>query len=116
VAVDGFVLQAAVPEGVHGAIQLSCPANDIFLAREKPAGISAQNVWNTRVTALEWVGEDALVYLENPSLRAIVTRQAVADLGLEAGVAVCAIVKATSLVFLGPHERIPRHHLAGRRP
>lgn len=106
VAVDGFVLHAAMPDDVAGTIRLSCPAHDILLARERPHGISAQNIWTTRITSLQWVGEDALVYLEHPALRAIVTRQAVADLGLAPGAAVCAIVKATSLVFLGTHERL----------
>lgn len=101
VEIEGQRFHAVLPEPAKDVVRLSVPANDILLARERPTGISAMNIWMTRVTALEWVGEDALVYLEKPAIRALVTRHAVDEVGVAPGREVCAIVKATSLVFLG---------------
>lgn len=102
VRVDGVELHAVLPEGAAGRARLACYAHDVLLAREAPAGISARNVFQARVSSIAPAGDAALVGLEKPALRALLTTEAVAALHLSAGVETFAVVKATSLVYLGP--------------
>jgi molybdate transport system ATP-binding protein len=95
-------LHAYVPEGLSGDVRLGCYAHDILLAISEPKEISARNVVWTMATAVEPAGEAVLVTLAEPPVKALVTRDAAERLGLEAGRRLVAILKATSIVYLGP--------------
>lgn len=95
-------LHAFVPEGVSGDVRLACYAHDVLLATSEPKEISARNVLWTMVTAVEQAGDAVLVTLASPPIRALVTRDASDRLGLEEGKRLVAILKATSIAYLGP--------------
>lgn len=81
---SGPVVVAVRPEAVSVHVQ-------------RPQG-SARNVWHVRVRTLETPGDLVRVELAGmPSLAAIVTPAAVADLGLREGAEVWASLKATDL-------------------
>jgi len=99
----GFVeLHAYVPEGVSGDVRMACYAHDVLLATSEPKEISARNVLWTMATAVEAAGDAVLVTLAAPPVKALVTRDAADRLGLEAGKRLVAILKATSIAYLGP--------------
>jgi molybdopterin-binding protein len=54
------------------------------------------------VTSVEPAGDAVLVKLAAPPLRALVTRDAAERLALEEGKRLVAILKATSIAYLGP--------------
>jgi molybdate transport system ATP-binding protein len=95
-------LHAFVPPGVSGDVRLACYAHDVLLAASEPREVSARNVLWTTVKALEPAGDAVLVALAAPPLKALVTRDAAQRLGLEAGKRLVAILKATSIAYLGP--------------
>ncbi len=101
VRVGDVELHATLPDGAAGAMRLACYASDIILAREKPALISARNLVATRVRAMTEVAGMAIVDLEAPAVRALVTHDAVRALELSPGVPVVAIIKASAIVCLG---------------
>jgi molybdate transport system ATP-binding protein len=102
VRVEEVEFHALLPEGVDGRVRVACYAHDVLLAREAPAGISARNVFPVRITSVAPAGDAILVGLEKPALRALLTAEAVSALGLRPGVDAFAVVKATSVVYLGP--------------
>lgn len=106
VEVDGCVLATAVPPGVTGSVRLACFAHDVLLATQRPHGLSARNILETEITRLEHAGDAVLVHLARPRLVATLTPDAVRDLSLdqclEAGTRVFALLKATSISYLGP--------------
>lgn len=102
VRVEGVELHAVLPEGAGGRVRLACYAHDIILARHAPTEISARNVFPVLVASLVPTADAVLVGLEKPALRALLTAEAVSSLGLEAGVEAFAVVKATSVLYLGP--------------
>ncbi|RPH46675.1 MAG: ATP-binding cassette domain-containing protein [Planctomycetota bacterium] len=101
-SVDGVELTALIPEGVSGAIRLGCYAHDILLASSPPEGLSARNVFPVRVAAVIPTGDAALVELTRPRLRALLTAEGVAALRLRAGSEAYCVLKAASIVYLGP--------------
>jgi molybdate transport system ATP-binding protein len=102
VLVDGVDLAAVVPADASGGARLACYAHDVLLAAEVPRGISARNVFPVRVSSVVRAGEAFLVEVGKPALRALLTAEAVERLGLRQGSDAVAVVKATSLVYLGP--------------
>ncbi|MBI4161872.1 MAG: ATP-binding cassette domain-containing protein [Acidobacteria bacterium] len=102
VRVGGMELAAMLPEDARGRVRLACYADDILLANRRPEGISARNVLPARVRSVTPLEDAALIDLEPLGLRAILTADAVGSLGLKAGVEAYAIVKAASIVCLGP--------------
>jgi molybdate transport system ATP-binding protein len=102
VRVDGIELAAMVPESASGRVRLACHAHDILLASEVPAGLSARNVFAATVVSTRSLGETVLVELESPRLRALVTPEAARALGIAPGARLFAVLKATSVVYLGP--------------
>jgi molybdate transport system ATP-binding protein len=102
VCVDGVELAAIVPENVAGTVRLACYAHDILLARSILEGISARNVLSTTVAAIRSLSDAVLVELARPRLKALVTPEAARSLGLTPGAGVVCVLKATSLVYLGP--------------
>ncbi|MBK7975146.1 MAG: ATP-binding cassette domain-containing protein [Deltaproteobacteria bacterium] len=97
----GVELVAPIPDGVGGRVRLACYAHDVLLASDFVPGLSARNAFRARVAKVEASGRTALVALEPVGLRALVTEEAVFVLGLEPGEEVVAIVKATSIAYLG---------------
>jgi molybdate transport system ATP-binding protein len=95
------VLSVRLPEGASGAVRLACYAHDVILAREAPRAISARNVFPAIVRDLADAGGDVLATLEDPPLRALLTADAARDLALAPGASVIAILKSTSIAFLG---------------
>ncbi|MEM9516711.1 MAG: ABC transporter ATP-binding protein [Actinomycetota bacterium] len=92
----GGSLHAADVHTTGGVVVTIDPAA-IALHRNEPQG-SARNVWATTVVALEPLGERVRIVLDTPfELVADVTPAAVDELGLRAGAAVWASVKATEL-------------------
>jgi len=102
VRVGGRELVAALPAGLAGDVRLACFAHDILLARERPQAISARNVFPARVASLVDAGDAVLVELDAPRLVATLTPAAVAELDLAPGREIFALLKATSLCYLGP--------------
>lgn len=101
VSVGPLTLSVALPEGLTGAVSLGIWAHDLLLARERPVAVSARNVWATRVAALERVGAVVLVTLDEPRLVVTVTEDALQELGLAPGQPVHALLKSTSVAYLG---------------
>ncbi len=102
VRVGHVELYAMVPHDASGDVRLGCYAHDVLLATAEPQGISARNVHWTMVTAVEPAGDAVLVSLASPPVKALVTRDAAERLGLEVGRRLVAILKATSIAYLGP--------------
>jgi molybdate transport system ATP-binding protein len=101
VKVGNLELAASLPEGVQGEVLLACYAHDVLLALEVPKGISARNVFPVRIAKVEPAGDAALIELESPALRVVVTSEARDSLDLRAGTSKIAILKATSIAYLG---------------
>jgi len=97
----GAELVASLPPGLSGRVRLACYASDVLLAAAAPASISARNVVPARVAAIEPAGDALLVELAGLPLRALVTRAAVDALALRPGEPTVAILKATSITYLG---------------
>jgi molybdate transport system ATP-binding protein len=95
-------LHAYVPEGVAGDVRLACYAHDVLLATSEPKEISARNVLWTMATGVEPAGEAVLVTLAAPPVKSLITREAADRLGVEEGKRLVAILKATSISYLGP--------------
>ena len=91
-----------LPPRTTGPVRLACYAFDVLLAGSPPTGISARNVVPARVSALVPAGESVLVELGSLPLRAMLTQGAVRAMELAPGAPVVAIVKATSIAYLGP--------------
>lgn len=99
VDVGGVELFARVPP--EGSARLACYAHDILLAVEEPRGISARNCFWTKIASVAPAGDAVLVTLDAPPLRVVVTSEAERALDLAPGKRVVAIIKATSLAYMG---------------
>ena len=97
-------LKVILPHDADGPVRLACYANDILLSKKPPDEISARNVIPTKIKLIQGFEKITLVDLEAPSLRVLVTREANRDLDLVAGMSIYAIIKASSIVYLGPAE------------
>lgn len=102
VRVGAVELFAGIPEFANGPVRLACYAHDILLATQEPSGISARNVLRTRIVRIENTSAASIVEIEQPQLRALLTPAAVESLSLKPGAEVFAILKATSIAYLGP--------------
>jgi molybdate transport system ATP-binding protein len=98
---DGIELSAMLPEGVRGEVRLACYAHDVMLATTEPRDLSARNVLPVTVSQILGEGDLLLIEVEPPRLRVLVTRDAAETLGLRVGLRAHAILKATSIVYLG---------------
>ena len=94
-------LHAMVPAEASGDVRLACYAHDVLLATGEPQGISARNCVWTMAAAVEPAGEAVLVTLSAPPVRALVTKEAAERLDLAVGKRLVAILKATSIAYLG---------------
>ena len=82
-------------------------AHDVILSRDRPIGLSAQNILPCTITALRpGEGPGVMVHLAvgEEEILARITRRAAADLGLAVGDRVHAVLKAMS---------VARDHIAG---
>ena len=96
VALDGGGT-LVLAEPATGRVLVTLAPAAVTLHRHRPEG-SARNCWPARVSGIERLGGTVRVRLDGPpSCVADVTAAAVADLGLGAGAAVWAAVKATEL-------------------
>jgi molybdate transport system ATP-binding protein len=102
VTVDGVEWTALMPESAAGSVRLGCYAHEILLAAAPPLSVSARNVFPVKVRSVLPAGDAAIVEVERPLLRTLVTAEAVASLYLQPGREVFCVVKATSIVYLGP--------------
>jgi molybdate transport system ATP-binding protein len=99
--IEGLELTAMVPAGTAGKVRVACYAHEVLLASRAPEGLSARNVFPVTVTAVPREGDPLLLEIGPPRLRVLVTREALETLGLGTGSRAHAVVKATSLVYLG---------------
>lgn len=87
----------------------SIPANDIMIATQKPAGLSARNIVPARITQLRTVGSVGLVTAQIadplPPLTIEVTETSLVELGLHAGSQIFLVIKATSCHLYGGERR-----------
>ncbi|WP_070989124.1 molybdenum ABC transporter ATP-binding protein [Halofilum ochraceum] len=88
------------PMAVGTEVRLRVRARDVALATVRPTGISIRNILNGRISEIveepDTAFAEVLVDLGDQRLRARLTRAAVADLGLEEGGAVWALIKAVA--------------------
>jgi molybdate transport system ATP-binding protein len=101
VKVGNIELVTTLPPDTAGEVRLACYAHDILLANGMLHGISARNCFWTMVDSVVNVGETVIVTLQDPPLRVLVTPEAVASLGMKPGTKIVAIIKATSITYLG---------------
>lgn len=102
VRVGDVELVVPVPPEIRGQVRLACYAHDVLLASDFVPGLSARNAFHTKVARIERSGALVLVTLTAPPIRALVTEEAMFVLGLVEGAEVVAILKATSIDYLGP--------------
>lgn len=104
----GPVVVSSLKVSVGAHVRLRVLARDVSLAAEKPIGLSLQNVYRGRVTQIEKIENScAMVYLDcqGSLLLSCVTLRAVAELGIEPGRTVYAMVKGVSVARGGIGER-----------
>ena len=101
VRVDGVDFAVMLPDGASGDVRLACYGRDIILARERPTAISARNCIATAVRSIEGTGATAIVELDRPRMRTVITAEAADAMALAPGAPVVAIMKATALAYLG---------------
>jgi len=85
---------------VGTVLRLRIPAQDVILSRERPVGLSALNILHCEIVSLRFGdGPGALVQLRlGPELLlARITRRSAEALGLEPGMACCAILKSVAV-------------------
>ncbi len=100
---DGLALAAPWCDAPEGSpVDLGVYADEILLARDAPAGLSARNVLPGAVRALDAVGREVLVTVAvgGVALRVRITPSAARDLDLSEGTPVAAIVKTASIHLL----------------
>lgn len=100
--VEGVQLSVAFADQPAGLARAACFAHDIMLATRRPEEISARNVLPVTIIESTPAGDAILLTIAPPRLRVIVTPAAAAALDLSPGRAAFAIIKATSIVCLGP--------------
>jgi len=93
-------LELVVPWPVEAGEQLSigCPAHEILIALEEPAGLSARNILPARILRIDEGEGDVLVHLDaGEPLVAKLTPGALARLALIPGRDIYIIIKAQAL-------------------
>jgi molybdate transport system ATP-binding protein len=107
----GTLILPRIDAAIGDYLRLRIPAQDVILARERPAGLSALNILPVTVTEVKTgEGPGAVVQLKagQDLLLARITRRSVAALGLKPGVAAHAVLKSVALAKsdIGtPHAR-----------
>jgi len=89
-------------ERAGARVALGLRAEDVLVCRERPGPTSARNALPGRVVRVERTDGTAVVHVETPvPVRALVTAEAVRELGLGPGVGVHLLIKAASFRTLG---------------
>lgn len=104
VRAGGWEIKAPLLPLAEGApVRLFVLARDVMLALDPPQRISARNVLQGKVAALDVQDERVLVRVEHEggALLSALTPDAVEDLGLRPGMAVFAVVKSVAVEGLG---------------
>lgn len=95
---DQSVEMPALDLPVGDSVRLRIRARDVALATARPTGLSVRNSLEGRIAEIREEPETAfaetLIEIGGQRLRARITRAAVAELGLEAGMPVYALVKS----------------------
>ncbi|HEY5623030.1 MAG TPA: TOBE domain-containing protein, partial [Gammaproteobacteria bacterium] len=81
-------------------IRIRVLARDVALATQRPQGLSIRNVLESRILAVEMAEDivvNVLLDVGGQHLRSTVTREAVEELGLTAGMKVYALVKSVAI-------------------
>lgn len=97
---QSFVVPTLTHLPLGGRVRLSIRASDVAIATEAPRGISVRNVLQGRLAAVEPQPGSAFATLQidigGTLLKSELTRHAVAELQLQAGMPVFALVKTAS--------------------
>ena len=95
----GELLVSRLARAVGTALRVRIRAEDILLARLRPDGISANNILETRITAVRLSGCEADIHLRcgGTPLTARITQSSLARLSLREGERVFAIVKSVTV-------------------
>ena len=101
-AFDGGALLVPIRDIPVGArVRVRIPAREVILATHAPDGLSLHNVLTGTVSALHAEPGDTQVVVQlavgSVRLLAEVTRDAIARLGITAGVPLCALIKSVSI-------------------
>ena len=114
VAVGAETLRFVLPGAVPGAqVRLYIPARDVMIATQPVAGLSVRNSLLGILASISDEGADAVlatIAVDGARLQSWITRAAVAELRLQPGMAVWALVKAASLrgrAFGGRNPAVP---------
>lgn len=95
-----FVVPTLTHLPLGARLRLSIRASDVAIATEAPRGISVRNVLRGTLAAVELHADSAFATLQvdigNTLLKSELTRHAVGELGLRAGMPVFALVKTAS--------------------
>jgi molybdopterin-binding protein len=111
VRVAGMLLAAVSASGPlppGASVKLAYRPEDLFLAREEPAGVSARNRFRATIRDVRSLGGLVRVRLRGPGeMGAIVTRAAAEELELRADAEIFVQIKATALhaFALAPEEK-----------
>lgn len=101
VHVGSAVLRASPADRASDGVFVCIRAHDVVIAIGEPGQSSARNRLPGRVVDLEWEGSTVRVALDvGFPLVAIITADAAGDLGLRAGVAITAMIKATQVQLI----------------
>jgi len=99
--VAGQRMRIPAIDGAAGTvIHLRIAAKDVAIALERPTGLSIRNVLEARVTRIDElppVFAEVLLEIGGQHLRAEITREAAAELGLAPGKAVYALIKSAAI-------------------
>lgn len=100
-----IIVPLALAQAPGSAVTLAIRAEDVLVAVEAPAGLSARNVYAARVAAAERAGADFTLRLETlgsaTSWLARLTPGAVGALGLQPGASAWIAVKSHSVRMIG---------------
>ena len=96
----GDLVLPGKPGRVGQQVRLRVLAQDVILARDRPEGLSALNIWPVRIDSLTSGGGPGVAVVlraGNDRLMARITRRSAAAMRLEPGQEVFAILKATAV-------------------
>jgi molybdate transport system ATP-binding protein len=99
--IAGQILRIPAIDGTAGtAVQLRMAAKDVAIATARPSGLSIRNVLEAQILAIDElppVYAEVLLDVSGQHLRAEITREAAAELGLSPGQRVYALIKSVAI-------------------
>ncbi len=97
----GVDLWVVLAPGAEGDLRLAVYSHDVLLASEMPRGVSARNAFWAVVEGVSPAGGGIQVALAGAPFKALVTPEAVSEMGLAPGSRVAVLLKATAIACLG---------------